>query len=98
MRQKDKGGMNLTTAPLTNVSLCEMALTKAMDRPDHLPGMICFYGPSGWGKTTAALYVHLVNEAYYIECKDIWVRKSLLVNLLNEMGIPPKKSMWEMVD
>lgn len=98
MSTKNKGGMNRTTAPLTNVSLCEMALTKAMERPGHLPGMICFYGPSGWGKTTAALYVHLVNDAYYIACKDIWVRKSFLVNLLGDMGIPPKKSMWEMVD
>lgn len=92
------GGMDLTTAPLANVSLCSMALTRAMERPAHLPGIVCFYGPSGWGKTTAATYVSLVNRAYYIQCQDSWVRKAILVNILRVMGIQPAHSLWEMPD
>ncbi len=49
MSKKSNGGMDLTTAPLANVSLCGIALSRAMERPSHLPGMVCFYGPSGWG-------------------------------------------------
>ena len=42
MSTKSNGGLDLTTAPLANVSLCEIALTKALSRPRHLPGMVCF--------------------------------------------------------
>lgn len=98
MNTNNKGGMHLTTAPLTNVSLCEMALRKALERPSHLPGLVCFYGPSGWGKTTAATYVSLVNRAYYIQCQDSWVRKAILVNTLRVMGIHPRNSLWEMTE
>jgi DNA transposition AAA+ family ATPase len=98
MSKKSNGGMDLTTAPLANVSLCGIALTRAMERPSHLPGMVCFYGPSGWGKTTAATYVSLVNKAYYIQCQDSWVRKAILVNILRVMGIQPAHSLWEMTE
>lgn len=98
MSKKSNGGMDLTTAPLANVSLCGIALSRAMERPSHLPGMVCFYGPSGWGKTTAATYVSLVNKAYYIQCQDSWVRKAILVNILRDMGIQPAHSLWEMTE
>lgn len=98
MSKKSNRGMDLTTAPLANVSLCGIALTRAMERPSHLPGMVCFYGPSGWGKTTAATYVSLVNRAYYIQCQDSWVRKAILVNILRVMGIQPAHSLWEMTE
>ena len=43
-----------TVANLANVSLAVKALERAIDRPAHLPGMVVLYGPSGWGKSTAA--------------------------------------------
>lgn len=98
MNGKSNGGLDLTTAPLANVSLCEIALAKAMERPRHLPGMVCFYGPSGWGKSTAATYVSLTNRAYYIQCQDGWIRKAILVNILRVMGIHPRNSIWEMTE
>ncbi len=98
MSGKSNGSLDLTTAPLANVSLCEIALTKAMQRPRHLPGMVCFYGPSGWGKSTAATYVSLVHRAYYIQCQDGWIRKAILVNILRVMGIHPRPSIWEMTE
>ncbi len=98
MSKKSNGGMDLTTAPLANVSLCGIALSRAMERPSHLPGMVCFYGPSGWGKTTAATYVSLVNRAYYIQCQDSWIRKAILVNILRVMGIQPAHTLWEMTE
>lgn len=99
---KDKGKrgevLALTTAPLTNVSLCMQALTRAVDRPSHLPGMVCFYGPSGWGKSTAAAYAANKQRAYYIECKSTWTRKAVLMAICKDMGIAPANTIYEMAD
>lgn len=91
-------GMFSTTAPLTNVSLCSKALMRAVDRPAHLPGFVCFYGPSGWGKSTAATYVQNTQNAYLIQCQSSWTRKAVLLAILHEMGIIPAKTLYEMVN
>ena len=91
-------GMFATVAPLTNVSLCSKALMRAVDRPAHLPGFVCFYGPSGWGKSTAAAYVQNTQDAYLIQCQSSWTRKAVLLEILMEMGITPKKTLYEMVN
>lgn len=85
-----------TTAPLRNVSLCNGALEAALHRPAHLPGLVAFYGPSGYGKSTAAAYVANRHRAYYVECKSTWTKKFLLLSILTEMGITPAKTIPEM--
>lgn len=87
-----------TVAPLANVSLCVRALERAMERPAHLPGMVCFYGPSGWGKSTAAAYTANRHRAHYVECKSTWTRKATLLAILHEMGIPAPRTIYEMTD
>lgn len=87
---------SMTTAPLQNVALCNMAIERALNRPAHLPGMVAFYGPSGWGKSTAAAYVANKHRAYYVECKSTWTKKFLLLSILTEMGIAPAKTIPEM--
>lgn len=89
-------GVFASTAPLTNVSLCSKAMLRAVDRPYHLPGFVCFYGPAGWGKSTAAAYVANAQEAYYIQCQETWTRKAVLLAILEQMGIDPKKTLYEM--
>ncbi len=91
-------GMLSTTAPLTNVSLCSKAMMRAVDRPLHLPGFVCFYGPSGWGKTTAATYVQNTQDAYLIQCQSGWTRKAVLLEILFQMGIDPAKTLYEMMN
>lgn len=88
----------MTTAPLQNVALCNGALERAMNRPAHLPGLVAFYGPSGWGKSTAAAYCANRHRAYYVECKSSWTKKALLTAILTEMGIAPAKTLYEMAD
>ncbi|TGG92505.1 AAA family ATPase [Natronospirillum operosum] len=88
----------LTTAPLQNVGLCNEALERALDRPAHLPGLVAFYGPSGWGKSTAAAYCANRHRAYYVECKSSWTKKALLLAIITEMGIAPAKTLYEMAD
>jgi len=87
-----------TTAPLKNVALCNRLLEMAINRPTHLPGMVCFYGPPGWGKSFAAAYTANKHSAYYIECKSTWTRKAILIAILKEMGIVPATAIYEMTD
>jgi len=87
-----------TIAPLSNVTLCTSALERAMNRPGHLPGMISFYGPSGWGKTSAAAYSANMHQAYYVECKSSWTKKALLIAMLTEMGVMPAPTIYQMTD
>lgn len=87
-----------TVAPLANVSLAVSALERAMNRPAHLPGMVVFSGPSGWGKSTAAAYTANRHRAYYVECRSTWTKKATLMAIIHEMGIPAAKTIYEMTD
>ncbi len=94
----DRVESSVITAPLQNVMLCTRLLEQAMNRPAHLPGMVTFFGPSGWGKSFAAAYAANKYRAYYVECKSIWTKKSLLGAILKEMGIEPAKTSADMVE
>lgn len=85
-------------APLTNVARFISALELAMTRPHHLPGMVSFYGPSGYGKTSAAAFAVAKYNAYHVECKSAWTKKAFLSNILKEMGISQAKTIPEMID
>lgn len=85
-----------TVAPLTNVARCMASLQRAIERPIHLPGMVVFHGPSGFGKSTAAAYVRNKLDAIYVECKSTWTKKALLTEILFEMGIAPEKTIYAM--
>lgn len=80
-----------TTAPLRNVSLCATALDIAVKRELHLPGMVVFHGPSGYGKSTAAAFVANRHRAYYVEVKANWTRRFLLQAILRQMGLPDER-------
>jgi DNA transposition AAA+ family ATPase len=87
-----------TVAPLTNVGLCSGAVERAMRRPGHLPGMVCMYGPAGWGKSKAATYCALKHRGYYIQCQETWSSRAILHYILATMGISPKQRVWEMAE
>lgn len=81
-------GVNVNgIASLTNVALCLEALDRAINRPAHLPGLISFSGPSGYGKSTAASAVATRKRAYYVEVKSHWTKKVFLTAILKEIGI-----------
>lgn len=89
---------NGATAPLKNVALAVRALERAMTRPQHLPGMVCFYGPSGFGKSVAAAYAANKHRAHYIECKSTWTKKAILTAIAREMGLVPAPTMYDLTD
>lgn len=82
-----------TVAPLTNVGLAMSALERAIDRSYHLPGMVVYYGPSGYGKSISATYTANNLRAYHVECKSTWAKGALLDAILKEMGIEPKSRL-----
>jgi DNA transposition AAA+ family ATPase len=87
-----------TTAPLANVAACMRALEIAMKRHQHLPGIVAFYGHSGWGKTVSAAYAANHYRAYYVEVKSSWHKKALLQAILVEMGVAPRGTVPELTD
>lgn len=96
--QDPSTAVNPTIAPLTNVALCMGALERVMDRSRHLPGMVVFYGPAGYGKTMAATYAANRHRAYHIRCCNISTRKSILESILKEMGIVAERTMASQLD
>ena len=86
------------TAPIANVQLCASTLRRAVERPAHLPGMVCFFGPSGFGKSVAACYAANKTRAYYVMCQSSWTRRALMLHILREMGVQPAKNIYEMAE
>lgn len=87
-----------TVAPLRNVSALVVLIERVNARPVGLPGMAAFYGPSGYGKTTAAVYAANKFNAYQVQLKSCWTGKKLCQALLQEMGLEPRKTIADMVD
>lgn len=87
-----------TIAPLRNVAVADEAMKRAVERPLHLPGMVTFSGPSGFGKSMAAAYVANKHKAFYVEAKSTWTKKAVLLAILREMGKVPAKTIPEMAD
>lgn len=98
MTEKGKDYTAYTVAPLANVSLCASAVERALNRPSHLPGMVCMHGPAGWGKSKAATFVALKHKGYYIQCQETWTNRAILHYILQTMGIPPRQRVWEMAE
>lgn len=84
-------------APLKNVAAFSMLLQKMVDRRPDEPGLACFHGPSGWGKTKAAIYGANRYRATYVECGQFTTARSLLAAILMELGQPkPRGSIEDM--
>lgn len=85
-------------AQIRNVAVCFEGLKRVTDRNRNLPGMVVFYGPSGFGKSMSANYVAVRTQAYYVQTKSSWTRKHFLEQVLAEMRITPEKTVARMVD
>ncbi|PPD36050.1 MAG: DNA transposition protein [Methylomonas sp.] len=85
-------------AKIGNMMQCQIALERAIQRSNNLPGLVCFYGPSGWGKSLSSNYLCNQMRGYYVQVKSIWSKKVFLQKILNEMGIKPGATCGEMLD
>lgn len=73
--------------PLKNVMLFAELVDRVQSRPSHLPGMACFYGPSGYGKSRSATFGAHKAGAFYVEMDDTFTRKTLCEKVLIELGL-----------
>lgn len=87
-----------SVASLNNVILAATCMRRLVDASSHLPRIGVFHGRAGLGKSSAACYLVNAYNAYRIECKSVWNRKTVLVEILKQMGITAAKTMPEMLD
>lgn len=83
-------------AQLRNVALFAEAVTAASMRAPHLPGLLVFHGPSGFGKTLAASYGANLHRAFYVEARSSWTKRALCIGILREIGVEPAQRVYEM--
>lgn len=87
-----------TVAPLRNVMLLNALINRVQNRDFDLPGLACFFGPSGYGKTKAATWNAQETRAYWVEVKHTWGRKKFAEMILKAMGIGPRGTIGDMVE
>ncbi len=87
-----------SVAPLRNVAALVALIDRVQSRQSGLPGMATFYGPSGYGKTTAATYAANKFDAYCVQVKWCWTGKKLCQAILTDLSIPPAGTIADMVD
>lgn len=93
----NKQDHNPGTAPLRNVLAAAKVMEQLINRAPNMPGLGVLCGPSGYGKTAAACYCANEYRAHYVECRSYFTKKSLLIAILEEMGIVPGKTIYDMV-
>ena len=85
-------------AALRNVSALTQLIRRVEARGPGLPGMAAFYGPSGFGKTTAAIYAANKFSAVQVQVKSTWARKKFCEAILFDLGLKPARTIADMVD
>lgn len=88
----DSDRLYTSVAPLQTVTRLLALIGRCADRTPGLPGMACFYGPAGYGKSTAAIYAANRMNAVHVEAKSLGGLKMLLEAMLAELGLRPKGS------
>lgn len=87
-----------SVAPLRNVSALMTLLERVQSRAFGLPGMATFYGPSGFGKSTAATYATNAFGACHVEVQPLWRSKQLLAGIAHELGLRPARTAADMFE
>lgn len=85
-------------ADTANIALCDVAMERAIRRADQLPGMVCLFGPSGWGKSVSAAVIANRRRAFYVQAQSVWTKKKLIGAILAEMSIKAAKTIPDMLD
>ncbi|MEH7830354.1 ATP-binding protein [Gemmobacter denitrificans] len=81
-----------SVAPLRNVSALLTLVDRVQTRDFGLPGMATFYGPSGYGKSSAATYTQNHCGAIHVSIQPLWRSKQLLSCIAVELGLKPART------
>ncbi|MGE0333202.1 MAG: AAA family ATPase [Ramlibacter sp.] len=87
-------------APTSNVALMHQVMDTLTKREPGLPGIGCFYGPSGVGKSFASAFAAhpLGFNGVYVECRSYDTMKSLVHNIVMALGLNVKGSIPTQMD
>lgn len=94
----DKAELYNTVAPLANVTRLVALIDRAQNRGPGLPGLGCFYGRAGLGKTTGGIYATNKLHACHVEALPFGGLKKLLQMIVTELGLRPKGTIPDMFD
>lgn len=87
-----------SVAPLANVARLQKLVLTCQNRVDGLPGLGCFYGPAGFGKTTAGVFVTNKVGACHVEALPFGGAKKLLEMIVTELGMRPTRTVSTLFD
>lgn len=90
--------MSNRRAPLPNVAALATLVDRCLNRGPRMPGMGTFFGPSGFGKTEAAIYSTNRYQAVYVQMGASWTKKKLCTAILSEIGRTPAKTIADMIE
>lgn len=85
-------GLHLNVAPLRNVAAFLTLVERLQNRPLGVPGMACFHGRSGYGKTTAGIFAQNKMGIVHVEATYLGGTKELLLRIVRELGQRPLSS------
>ncbi|MFZ2869001.1 AAA family ATPase [Zavarzinia sp.] len=85
-------------AMLHNVHGLLEAIERLRGRKDHLPGLGCMYGPSGYGKTYACATAAAIAGAVHVEAKEHWGKREFVRAVATALGIPQGRTIADTVD
>lgn len=85
-------------ALLRNVMSMVTLVQRVVDRTPTLPGMAVYYGPSGYGKSTAATYAANTFNAYQVQVQSTWTKRTFCQAVLLDLGIEPAGQVADMVN
>lgn len=87
-----------SVAPLWNVSALVSLIDRVQNRAHGLPGMACFHGRAGLGKSYATTYAANHFQAYCVQVKSEWRGRFFCQSILKDMGQKPANTVAEMVE
>lgn len=85
-------------APLANVIQLKMLIEEISGRTFGLPGLGCFYGPAGFGKSFSAIYMANARDVCHVQALPFGGTKKLLDMIVTELGLRPKRTTSDMFD
>lgn len=85
-------------AALANVSRFAQMVIMLQTRAPGLPGMGCFYGPAGLGKSTAGIFGTNKFNACHVEALPFGGTKKLLEMIVEELGLQPARTVSKLFD
>lgn len=83
----------LSVALLRNVVSMVQLVEQLQNRNPMLPGLGCYYGHTGDGKSMASVFAANRFRAYYVETMSYWTRKDFLGAVATSMDLTPGRTV-----